>query len=122
MSWLYEGWILPGRPHLARRTVRLLNQSLAQKPNGKAAVMGWECLYITIFTEYVAMHVPTPNLEGQDTVRQTSTHGPTWYERLCECLTDIPQYSSMGLRGIQTATPRQVQVSSATKVSACLIG
>ncbi|KAG5448947.1 hypothetical protein CSKR_103430 [Clonorchis sinensis] len=31
---------------------------------------------------HVATHVPTSNLEGQETVRQTSTHGPTWYERL----------------------------------------
>ncbi|KAG5447051.1 hypothetical protein CSKR_108900 [Clonorchis sinensis] len=41
---------------------------LAQKPNRKAAVLGWKCKCITIFTEHFATHVPTPNLEGQETV------------------------------------------------------
>ncbi|KAG5447284.1 Heat shock cognate 71 kDa protein [Clonorchis sinensis] len=37
-------------------------------PNRKAAVLGWKCKCITIFTEHVATHVPTPNLEGQETM------------------------------------------------------
>ncbi|KAG5453654.1 hypothetical protein CSKR_105783 [Clonorchis sinensis] len=41
---------------------------LAQKPNREAAVLGWKYKYITIFTEHFATHVPTPNLEGQETV------------------------------------------------------
>ncbi|KER28444.1 hypothetical protein T265_04748 [Opisthorchis viverrini] len=46
------------------------NQSkpLAQKPSRKAAVLGWNCMYITIFKEHVATQVPTTNLEGQETV------------------------------------------------------
>ncbi|KER32419.1 hypothetical protein T265_12803, partial [Opisthorchis viverrini] len=54
-----------------------------QKPNPKASVLGWKCKHITIFTERVAIHVPTPNLEGRQSVCQTSNHGLTWYERLC---------------------------------------
>ncbi|KER27601.1 hypothetical protein T265_05414 [Opisthorchis viverrini] len=41
---------------------------LTQKPSRKAAVLGRKWKYITIFTEHVATHVPTLNLEGQDTV------------------------------------------------------
>ncbi|KER27507.1 hypothetical protein T265_05467 [Opisthorchis viverrini] len=45
---------------------------------------------------------PQPRGPG-DCVGQTSTHGPTWYERLCECCADILQYSSVGLRAIDVA-------------------
>ncbi|GAA53491.1 hypothetical protein CLF_110358 [Clonorchis sinensis] len=38
----------------------------AQKSNRKAAVLGWKRKYITNFTEHVATHVPTPNIEGQE--------------------------------------------------------
>ncbi|KER27230.1 hypothetical protein T265_05695 [Opisthorchis viverrini] len=41
---------------------------LAQKPNRKAAVFGGKCKCIIISTEQVAIHVPTPNLEVQETV------------------------------------------------------
>ncbi|KER24235.1 hypothetical protein T265_08078 [Opisthorchis viverrini] len=41
---------------------------LAQKPNRKAALFGGKCKCITISTEQVATHVPTPGLEGQETV------------------------------------------------------
>ncbi|KER24375.1 hypothetical protein T265_07934 [Opisthorchis viverrini] len=60
--------ILPGRPHLDRRTIRVLNQSLWLKSltarqrclagNANALPFLWN----------KSPHVPSPNLEGQETV------------------------------------------------------
>ncbi|KAG5452085.1 hypothetical protein CSKR_111127, partial [Clonorchis sinensis] len=41
---------------------------LALKPGRKAAVFGWKCKYITIFTEHVATNVPTPNLQDKESL------------------------------------------------------
>ncbi|KER30320.1 hypothetical protein T265_03265 [Opisthorchis viverrini] len=41
---------------------------LVMWPNRKAAVLNWKCKCITISKEQVAIHVSTPNLDGQETV------------------------------------------------------
>ncbi|KAG5451437.1 hypothetical protein CSKR_107252 [Clonorchis sinensis] len=83
------------------------SKPLAQKPKRKAAVLGWKCKYTTIFygTRRHTCSNPQPGGPG-DCVRLTSTHGPTWYERICGYHAGTLQYSSMGRRGTQTATPR----------------
>ncbi|KER26156.1 hypothetical protein T265_06516 [Opisthorchis viverrini] len=60
--------ILPGCPHLDRRTIRVLNQSLWLK---SLTSRQW-CLAGNAnalpFLQNKSPHVPTPNLEGQETV------------------------------------------------------
>ncbi|KER21311.1 hypothetical protein T265_15120, partial [Opisthorchis viverrini] len=60
--------ILPGRPHLDRRTIRVLNQSLWLK----SLTARQRCLARNAnalpFLRKKLPHVPTPNLEGQVTV------------------------------------------------------
>ncbi|KAG5443411.1 hypothetical protein CSKR_109938 [Clonorchis sinensis] len=60
--------ILPGRPHLDRRTIRVLNQSLWLK----SLTARQRCLAgnanALLFLRNNSPHVPTPNLEDQETV------------------------------------------------------
>ncbi|KAG5447306.1 hypothetical protein CSKR_110153 [Clonorchis sinensis] len=64
------GWagILPGPPHLDRRTIRVLNQSLWLK----SLTARQRCLAgnanALLFLRNNSPHVPTPNLEDQETV------------------------------------------------------
>ncbi|KER21238.1 hypothetical protein T265_10398 [Opisthorchis viverrini] len=72
---------------------------LAQKPNRKAAGFVWECKRIAIFfTEHVAIHVPTLNKKGRETVFVRAQPMVQPGMILCECRADISQYSSMGRR------------------------
>ncbi|KAG5451311.1 hypothetical protein CSKR_112993 [Clonorchis sinensis] len=88
--------ILSGRPHLDRRTIRVLNQSLWLK----SLTARQRCLAgnanALLFLRNNSPHAPTPNLEDQETVfvRPLAIDQPGM--RLCECRRDTPQYSSMG--------------------------